>query len=637
MSRSLSTSIAMLALAAPGLALAQQSGDEIIITATRDSAGAPRETLGASVTTIDAIDLETRQTRVIADVLRDVPGLAVNRAGGVGGFTQIRMRGGESNHTLVLIDGMEVSDPYVGEFDFATLIADDVARVEVLRGQQSALYGSDAIGGVVHYITASGAEAPGARGRAEYGSSNAVDVAARFAAVSGPLDYAVSAGWQSTDGEPTARGGARDVGATNGALSGRATLALSNAVRLKAVGRYTATDADANDQDFSFPPGPTYGFVIDSNNRDETKNLYGLAGLEADLLDGRWSHALTVQGVDSQRESFSGAAVTVASAGERLKGSYVTSYRFDGAGARHTITGAVDVERERYQNQSPFLTPAQGQQREIDNTGLVAQYDVVVADRYGFGAAVRRDANDRFDDATTYRVQGSARVGEATRLHAAVGSGIKNPGIFELFGFNPGSFIGNPDLKPERSEGWEAGVEQSFAGGAVRIDATYFDNTLEDEIATTFVGPSFTASPVNLATESTQRGVEIGARAILGAWRIHGAYTWLDAEQNGAEEVRRPPHIASLNLAWRAGDDRLGAFASIRYNGETLDSNFTLAGPPLVTLPSYTLVTVGGDYELSERVNLYARVENALDETYEDIFTYVSPGRAAFIGVRAGF
>ena len=167
-----------IAIATPAFAQAQQpNDDEIIVTATRARVGAERDTLGASVTVITPEDLETRQTRVVSDVLRDVAGVSVNRSGAVGANTQVRLRGAEGNHTLVLIDGMEVSDPYIGEFDFATLIADDVARVEVLRGQQSALYGSDAIGGVIHYITASGADAPGLRGHGEYGASNTVDAA----------------------------------------------------------------------------------------------------------------------------------------------------------------------------------------------------------------------------------------------------------------------------------------------------------------------------------------------------------------------------------------------------------------------------------------------------------------------------
>lgn len=633
MTRFLSTAALALAFAAP--AFADEPPDEIVVTATRGVDGADRATLGASVTTLSAVDLETRQTRVVADVLRDVPGVAVSRAGGVGGFTQIRMRGAESNHTLVLIDGMEVSDPYVGEFDFATLIADDVARIEVLRGQQSALYGSDAIGGVVHYITASGAQAAGLRGRIEAGSFGSWDGAVRVADVAGPVDFALSAGYQTTDGAPTARGGTRDVGASNGVLSGRATVAFSDAVRLRLVGRYTDTNADANIQDFDFPPRPTFGLVIDSNNRDENRATYGLAALETDALDGRWSHALTVQGADASRDSFDGIERNGGSEGKRLKASYVTSLRFDGAGAAHTLTLAVDGERERFRNTSPGVTAAQGLERRIENVGVVAEYAARIGDRAGFGAALRRDDNDRFDDATTWRLQGSLRAADALRLHAAGGSGMKNPGIFELFGFNPGSFIGNPALKPERSEGWEAGAEVTL--GPIVADVTYFDNTLTGEIATLFVGPSFTATPVNLATESTQRGIETAVRAVVGRWRIDAAYTWLDAEQDGAEEVRRPPHTASLNLAWRAPDDGAGAFLTVRYNGETQDNAFTLTGPPLVTLPAFTLVSVGGDVRIGRGIDLYARVENALDEDYEEVFSYRAPGRAAFVGLRAEF
>ncbi len=159
--------------------------DEVVVTATRANEGTRADLLGASFTILQPIDIEQRQTRYVSDILRDVPGISVSRSGSLGSFTQIRMRGAEANHTLVLIDGMEASDPYYGEFDFATLIADDIARVEILRGQQSALYGSDAIGGVINYITLSGKESPGARVRVEGGSFGTQEAAARYAGVAG--------------------------------------------------------------------------------------------------------------------------------------------------------------------------------------------------------------------------------------------------------------------------------------------------------------------------------------------------------------------------------------------------------------------------------------------------------------------
>ena len=229
---------ALLASSQPAFAATDDTTDEeVVVTASRSGTGLPREQLGSSVTILQPLDLELRQTRIISDVLRDVPGVSVSRSGTVGGLTDIRIRGAESDHALVLIDGMEVSDPAFGSFDFATLIADDVGRIEVLRGQQSALYGSEAIGGVINYLTVSGAEAPGVRGRLEGGSFGSFGAAARIAGVDGGLDYAVSAGYQSTDGVPTARFGSRDIGAENGVVSGRFVYDVTNNFRLRAIGR----------------------------------------------------------------------------------------------------------------------------------------------------------------------------------------------------------------------------------------------------------------------------------------------------------------------------------------------------------------------------------------------------------------
>ena len=612
--------------------------DEVVVTATRANEGVRSDLLGASFTILQPADLEQRQTRVVSDILRDVPGISVSRLGTVGGFTQVRMRGGESNHTLVLIDGMKASDPFYGEFDFATLIADDVARVEVLRGQQSALYGSDAIGGVINYITLGGREAPGARVRIEGGSFGSVDTSARVAGVTGPLDYALSGGYESTDGQPTSRFGSRDVGANNGVASGRFVYSPTDTFRLKAIARYSRTRADANDQDFNFPPGPTYGFVVDSDDYYKNRAFYGLVRGELDALEGRWTHAITAQGVDAKRDAFSNGAFDTGDTGKRLRYSYETTFRFGSESFAQRVTGAFDHERESFQNLGQFLTGEQMIDRHITNKGVVLQYEANVNERIGFGAALRHDDNDRFDNADTYRLQGSYRFDGGLRLRAAAGSGIRNPGIFEIFGYDPGTFIGNRDLKPEKSRGWEVGAEHTFADNHARVGVTYFDSKLSDEIYTAFL-PGFVSTPLNRTTQSTQKGVEVFAQARLApSWRVDASYTYLDARENGLEEVRRPPHIASLNVGWRAPEDRGGVAVTVRYNGSTEDNNFTLVVPePFVRLPSYTLVNLGADWKVSNRVQLYGRVENLFDEQYEEVFTYRALGRAEFAGMRFTF
>jgi vitamin B12 transporter len=611
--------------------------DEVFVSATRSADGLPRGLLGASLSIIDPVDLEYRQTRVVSDVLRDIPGISVSRAGAVGGLTQIRIRGTEGNHTLVMIDGIKASDPSAGEFDFATLIADNMARVEVLRGQQSALYGSDAIGGVINYTTLSGREAAGVSARIEGGSFGSFDGSARLGGVSGMFDYAINAGWQTTDGYPTSRFGTRDVGSENSTLSGKFNFEFSDVFRLKSVLRASQTEADSNDQSFAFGT-PTYGFVIDSDDTYKNKTLLGLVRAEFDAIDGRLKSAVSVQGLDSQRDGYSGGARASGSEGSRLKASAESTLRLgERETVEHLITAAVDYEDEEFQNTGPGINAAQALKRSNDNTGLVAQYNLLANERLGLGASVRHDRNDRFDNVTTYRGEGSYRFESNTRIRAATGSGIKNPTSTELFGFNPNTFIGNPNLRPEKSKGWEAGVDQELLGGQVLLGATYFDNELEDEIFTTF-SPTFVSSPANRTTLSKQKGVELTAEArVARVWRISAAYTHLDAKENNVEEVRRPKDIASLNVGWRAPSDRFGVNLTARYNGEMLDSNFTGVGPARIPLEAYTLVNLGADFQLTEQVQLYGRVENLLDEEYEEVYTYATPGTAGYVGVRVKF
>lgn len=608
--------------------------DEVFVSATRGPDGLPRGLLGASLSIIDPVDLEYRQTRVLSDVLRDIPGISVSRAGATGGLTQVRMRGTEANHTLVLIDGIKASDPNSGEFDFSTLIADNMARVEVLRGQQSALYGSDAIGGVISYTTLDGREAAGISARVEGGSFGSFDASARLGGVAGILDYAVNAGWQTTDGYPTSRTGTRDVGAQSRTVSGKFNFELNDVFRVRSVLRASQTEADSNDQSFEFGT-PTYGFVIDSDDTSRNKALLGLLRAELDAIDGRLKSAVSVQGLDSQRDGYSDGARDSGSDGSRFKASAESTLRLgERETVEHVLTAAVDYEDEEFRNTGPSINAAQALKRSNDNTGFVAQYNLLVDARLGIGASVRHDRNDRFDNVTTYRGEGSYRFASDTRVRAAMGTGIKNPTSTELFGFDPNTFVGNPKLKPEKSKGWEAGIEQEFLRGQLLLGATYFDSELEDEIFTTF-SPTFVSSPANRTTLSKQKGMEVTAEArIARVWRISAAYTHLDAQENEVEELRRPKDIASLNVGWRAASERFGFNLTARYNGEMLDSNFTSIGPARIPLAAYTLVNLGADLRLTDNVQLFGRVENLLDEDYEEIYTFATSGTAGYVGVR---
>jgi len=635
-------SVSLLALVAASPALAQSdpslptrdaAGDPIVVTGSRSGEGTRLADLPASVTLLDAEALQSRQTRIVSDVLRDVPGLAVSRTGAVGGQTQIRVRGSEANHVLVLIDGIEVADPFQGEFDFGTLIADEAARIEVLRGQQSSLYGSDAIGGVIQYITLTGREAPGFSARAEGGSFGTAAGGARLAGASDRFDYALSSSLYRTDGSPTARGGDRDVGSTSIGATAKLNWTPSDAFKLTGVGRYSYTDALTNDT------GTAGGFFVPVDSpgvRSRNEAYYAL--VRGELVTGRWTNALTGQIADTTRKGFDGDARTSGDKGQRYKGSFESSLGLGSTGGiSHRVTAAFDAEREEFRNTTPsdFVF---GGRRQTTNYGLVGQYELTASEAFTAGASVRQDWNSRFDDTTTWRAQAGYRLPGGIRVRGAYGTGVKNPGYYELFGFSDGRYVGNPDLKPEKSKGWEAGADWQVSGRA-NIGATYFDSRLVNEIYTVF-GADFVSRPFNRTTRSRQQGVEAFASARpVDQLRFDLAYTYLDAEENGVREVRRPRHIGSLNTTVSSRDERFAGTLTVRYNGRQDDVAFTAPSfaPVRASLQEYVLVNINADYRLTGGISLFGRVENLFAEDYEEVFGFQTPGRGAYGGVRARF
>ncbi|VWX57223.1 TonB-dependent receptor plug domain-containing protein [Sphingorhabdus sp. 109] len=615
---------------------ADDRDDLIVVTGTRSGEAIAPDIHAGSLTVIDSSQIINRQVREVSEVLRDVPGVAVSV---VAGQTQLRLRGAEGNHTLFLIDGIEVSDPFFGEFDVGTLIADDSAQIEILRGQQSALYGSDAIGGVVHYRTLSGEAAPGLSARIEAGSFNSFNSAARFGGKSGAFDYVVTASMVSTDGQPNARGGTRDLGSDSAAFGFVGNLQAADNLRFGIVTRYSENSGDFNGTE-SDPTTANFGQIIDSPGKGfENDGLYGLVKAELDLLDGRWTHRASAQFANSERRGYSGGSQNSGSIGKRLKGSYETTAKFTGGAIEHRVTFAADLERETYRNDDPSGFAFTGE-RSNENLGLVGLYELEAGGRASFSAAIRYDDNERFANVTTYRVQGAYLLPTGTRLQAAYGTGVKNPGFFELFGYFDGIYIGNPDLNPEKSEGWEIGVTQNFLDGRGKIGLTYFESQLEDEIYTTYLPPTFAATPANRDSLSKRDGVESWLEIDLDdSWRINGNYTYLRARENGVQEVRRPKHIGSIAIDWHLPDDKAGVTLVARYNGSQQDVAFTDPSyvPVDVRLDDYLLINLNGRVKLASNIELFGRVENLFNERYEQVFSFVSPGRSVYAGIRGQF
>lgn len=568
-----------------------------------------------SVTVLTEEDLAVRLSPNPADQLRAVPGAAISRSGSLGGLTQVRFRGAEANHTLVLFEGIEVSDPVNGDTDFGLLTALPVGQIEVLRGASSSVYGSDAIGGVVSISAARGA---GLTGFAEGGSFGTFNGAVGW---QGEQVGAVLSGL-TTDGVDSSGTGGEEDGseALSGLATGRVDLGADWSLSLIGLARQADSDFDS-DNDFD-------GLLNDTDDRTEARQR--LAGAALSGTSGPIDHVLRASYNEVDRENFSGGALSDTAKGERTKLSWSPGYSHGG----HRLTGLIDFERETYDREDTSFGGATNASEAFESLGIAGEY-ALSAGALDLTASVRHDDNkSRFDDATTWRLgAGFALEGTGGRLRASYGTGVKNPTFTELFGFFPGSFVGNPDLKPEESASWEIGWEQTLGGFS--YSATYFYANLENEIFTAF-NPDFTSTARNRTGTSERSGVELAGR-----WQaqpnfvISGQASFFDSQDDaGADEIRVPEMTASLAVHWLLREDGLRAGLALDHVGEQGDFDFGPFPARLVALDAYTLATLTAEYPITDRVAVTLRGTNLLDETATDVFGYNGPGAGVFVGLK---
>ncbi|MEZ5513318.1 MAG: TonB-dependent receptor [Steroidobacteraceae bacterium] len=642
--------LGIVALAEP--AGAAERPDDVIVSASRIEL--PREQVGSSVSVFEGTEIDRRAPALVADLLREVASAAVNRGGPMGSVTQVRLRGAEGNHTLVVLDGIEVNDPaYGSEFDFATLLPLDIERLEVLRGAQSALWGSDAIGGVINVITRRGRIERGGvaqrAGIAELQSGSFGTQLGRLSWQGGSDTLAAGFGAQyfSTDGVSAAPGGTETDGYRNFTARGSLAWQPNEGLTLDAAVLRIDGSADGDEQDFRFPATATQGLVIDSRNRAERTQTYGRVGLQYAPPDSNIGQRANF-GVTRTNSRFfdRDGAYSNANEGRREKLDYQATFRFgDRQRISHALTGAVEFERIGFANSDPDPLSPVNQDRSIDQTSGVLEYRGAYHERAFLSGAVRYDDNQRFRSATTWRATGAFKLlSGSTRLHASIGTGVANPGFFELFGFIPSSFIGNPALTPERSTSWDVGVERRFADGRWIADLTYFRADLADEILTVFLPPDFDATVINAARASKRQGVEFELRAAIAPQlNVRGSYTYTDAEEPAGidgfvRELRRPRQMASLNLNYAVRGERGNLNLGVDYNGRHDDSEFIFATPAArATLDAYTLVNAAAHWRFSERVAGLVRVENAFGTNYQDTFGFAQAGFGAYAAVRIAF
>ena len=596
---------ASLALTTPALAQPTDNAevDEVIVTATR--LDQPVDvTPGAYV--LDEARIETSGAVFVSDLLGEIPGVSLYSQGAPGGVTSVRLRGAGQDKTLVLLDGVPLNDPSQpsGGFDFAGLELADISRIEVLNGPQGSLWGSDAIGGV---IALTSRELDGARLNLEAGSMDTVNASASLGTRSTRGSLGVSLSAFRTDGVSRAAVGTETDGfeSYSAGLNGR--LALGTAT-LEGRLRYNQSQADLDGY-----PAPAY-VLADTAEVSDTESLSGFARLSGTLfgLDQSltWGHS------EIDRAIVGGAFASHYTGGRDL-------WRWQAETALFENRLDLVFGAEREDTQGDLST---GTQAELGATSAFVAGRLAVSDHLTASLSARIDDPDEYAAETTFRAGLSYALPAGFTVSGSWGQGFKTPTISQTLCDFCFSFSPYPVLTPERAEGLDLGLAWRAADGSAGLRATAFRLEVENEISFFFDTSTFDSYYVNLArTRST--GVELqGDLTLSGGVVLGAAYAYTDAENavTGARLLRVPEHAGSVSLDWSSGPWRAGL--TVRGESDQLDVGGTREG--FIT----GRISVG--YAYSDTAELTLRIENPADETYQEVFGYGEPGRAAYLGVR---
>ena len=631
--------------------------ESVVVSATRSEA--PSAQVAASVTVLDAEEIERRQTPLVADLLRTVPGAAVVRNGGVGNVTSLFMRGGESNYTKVLLDGIPLNEPG-GVYNFSNVTSEHLERIEIVRGAQSALFGSDAMSGVIQMFTRRAAPGPPTgTARIDGGSYGTIHGSAGVSGLAGPLDYAVHAAQFHTDNrEP-------NNAFTNTTLSGSAGVELGrrSSLRFLARGEFGrsgvpgATAFGRPDLDASFKrrdgvAGAT--FTQRLSRRFTQRITYALAVTRQDSTNRIVDPPYTPRFEDHVGVfEFSDFTYDRNTALDRHHGAYQADVQlFSGARAgTHLATAAVEWDGER----ATLLDRLAGTTTHAsrDNFGTTLQHQVLWPQVF-VTAGLRVERNDSFGVSAVPRGSiawiarsGGRGLAGTTKLRASAGRGIKEPTVLQSFSNAP-SFLGNPDLEPERSRSLDAGIEQRLWRDRAKVELTWFDNRYRNIISTQTVSLSpFISQYFNIGL-TRARGAELTVEATPpGGLRIRGGYTRLISRvvdstspgntvfSAGQWLFRRPRHSGFMQVG--AGRGRFTADLIGTFTGRVVDSDFAALQPPITSNDARATWDFRASYGLSRRARVIAAVDNLTEAEYMEPLGFRAPGRAVRAGLQAGF
>ncbi|MBT9143714.1 MAG: Colicin I receptor [Dehalococcoidia bacterium] len=593
---------------------------EVVVTATRREV--PIAELSSSVTVISAEEITDKKKTTVLEVLRGLPGLDVVQSGGTGAVTSVFLRGTKSTHTLVLIDGVEVNSPATGGFDFANLTVDNIERIEIIRGPQSTLYGSDAIGGVVNIITKRGVGPARWEISAEAGSFTSRRASLATSGSVEPFHYSFSVSQFDTDGISRAKVGVEDDGHENTTLSTRFGFPVWENANLDFILRYadTTTELDA--------PVLGVGFVDALNYISDRESLVFSANFNQ-LLTNRWSHRLNTSISDENIEDKDP---------DTPWHNFKLNTRISNINWQHEFTAGemstfiAGIEQEKQEGVSSGGVPLRENFDEsITNRGYYFQHQWDWKEKFFLTTGIRLDDHETFGSDTNYSMGIAYLLSETpVKLRGNLATGFKAPTLNDLFWPATPWSAGNPALLPEESIGYDLGID--FWGKRFYAGATYFYNKIENLITWAEVRPWFW-TPSNIDKARTE-GIELEVSFLpLDNLRITTNYTYTDTEdkRTGNKLARRPQDKYSLSFNYRPLE-KLSLNLSFNYVGDRWDDAANTK-----KLARYTLTNLAISYDWTKNIQTFLRGENIFNEKYEEAKDFGTPGSSLYAGVKATF
>lgn len=584
--------------------------------------------VGQAVTVLTRAEIERRQTIVLSDLLATTPGVTVSRTGGIGTVTAVRIRGAEGEQTLTIIDGIRVNDPSSpgGAFDFGTLLAGSIDRVEVLRGPNSVPWGSQAIGGVINIVTATPTEGVQARGQIEYGAHDSLYANAGLSGGTGPLTAAFNGGYLRTDGISAAANGTERDGFRQYGATGKVGLELAPGIGIDLRGYY----ADSRTMIDGFP-APNYT-LADTPEYSTSKEAYGYVGAHANLFDDRFRNRVAFTIADIKRDNFDAPNTPVSffSRGRTERFEYQGDFRVID---QLRIVGGVEHEDSRFNDGGTFAS-----------TGITSVYGEAIVNpvrQLTITGGVRHDDHRTFGSRTTFGADAALALDTGTTFRASYGEGFKAPTLYQLY-----SFYGNTSLVPETARSYDVGIQQRLLGNQVSASVTYFHRDTKNQIdfascpaaQVTVVTSICYQRPFgvyNNIAKTQAEGVEVElALHPVEALTVTGNYSYIDAKNRsaganlGKDLARRPKQTLSMSADYRFPFG-LSIGGTVAHVGDSFDN----AGNT-VRLDGFVLAGFRAEMAIGRRLSVYGRIDNAFDETYRTVAGYGTDGRAAFGGIR---